>query len=52
VDIKDLVLAVFAFGSHDGDYRWNDNANFAQPWDIINLADIVKIACHYGQHYP
>jgi hypothetical protein len=51
VDIRDFVLGLLAFGSRPGECRWNDNANFIEPWDIINLADLVKIACHYGQHY-
>lgn len=52
VSLKDIVLATCAYGSRPGDRRWNDNANFAQPWDIINLADIVKIVCNYGRKYP
>lgn len=49
VSLFDMVLGAFALGSRPGSSRWNDNANFAQPWDIINLSDIVKIACNCGK---
>ena len=52
VNLIDIFLGAYAYGSHPGDARWNDNANFAQPWDVINLVDILKIACNYGKHYP
>lgn len=51
VNFRDLALGAYAFYSHPGEPRWNDNANFAQPWDIINFADLAKIALHCGQHY-
>ena len=52
VNMKDLALGACALWSHPGELRWNDNANFAEPWGIINLVDLARIACHYGQHYP
>jgi hypothetical protein len=52
VNMKDLALGAWAFWSRPGEPRWNDNANFAEPWSIINLADLARIACHCGQHYP
>jgi hypothetical protein len=51
VNMKDLSLGIFAFWSRPGEPRWNDNANFAEPWDIINFVDLAKIVCHYGEHY-
>lgn len=52
VNMKDVGLVACAFWSRPGGPRWNDNANFAEPWDIINLADLGKVARHYGEHYP
>jgi hypothetical protein len=52
VDIRDVALAIYAFCSHPGDKRWNDNANFAQPWDVINILDLAKIILNCGKHYP
>ncbi|MGD0978850.1 MAG: hypothetical protein ABR962_06870 [Candidatus Bathyarchaeia archaeon] len=50
VSSQDLQLLAKAYNSHPGDPNWNDNADFASPWGIINLADLVKIAVTYGQH--
>jgi len=48
VDFRDLALGAFAFWSRPGEPRWNDNANFAQPWDKIDLCDLAKTARNYG----
>jgi hypothetical protein len=52
VSFQDAQLVANAYNSHPGDPNWNDNADFAAPWSIINLADLVTVAVNYGQHYP
>jgi parallel beta-helix repeat protein len=49
VNIQDIILAAHAYSSNDGDQNWNPNTNFAQPWNIIDLFDIVTITYHYGE---
>jgi sugar lactone lactonase YvrE len=51
VNARDVVLGILACCSHPGSPRWNDNANFAPLWDVIDLRDIAKLLCHYGEHY-
>jgi len=51
VNARDVVLGILACCSHSGSPRWNDNANFAPLWDVIDLRDIAKLLCHYGEHY-
>jgi len=52
VDICDVVQAVSSYGSKEDETDWNSNANFAPPWDRINIFDLVTIAYHYGETYP
>jgi hypothetical protein len=52
VDILDIVQAANCFYAREGETNWNSNANFASPWDVINILDIVTISSHYGQKYP
>jgi len=51
VDVQDLFTLGKAFGSNMEDPRWNDNANFSEPWNIIEFSDLGKLAQHYGEHY-
>ena len=51
VDIKDLVLAAASYRSEEDEPKWNPNANFAQPYNRIDLIDLVTIAVHYGKTY-
>jgi thermitase len=52
VGLQDLQLLANAYGSHPGDQNWNDNADFAAPWEVVSLTDLVTLAFYYGQHYP
>jgi hypothetical protein len=52
VSLQDLVILAKAYGSSMDDPSWNDNANFAAPWNTIGLSDLVILAQHYGEHYP
>lgn len=49
VSLADLVLLAKAYGSSFESPYWNDNANFAAPWDAIGLSDLVVLAKHYGE---
>ncbi len=51
VDVWDLFTLAKAYGSIMEDSRWNDNANFDEPWDIIEISDLGMLAPHYGEHY-
>jgi len=52
VDIYNIVHAASSFDSKEGDLDWNPNANFAFPWDLIDIFDLVTIALNYGKTYP
>jgi len=49
--VHDLFTLGKAFGSNMEDPRWNDNANFGEPWNIIEFSDLGMLAPHYGEHY-
>jgi hypothetical protein len=51
VNLLDLASVAYAYHSRPGDSNWNPNADFAQPWGIISLTDLVTIGVHYGQHF-
>jgi hypothetical protein len=52
VDCRDIALGACALFTRPEEPRWNDNTNFARPWDVINLCDLARIALNYGKHYP
>jgi hypothetical protein len=52
VDLYDLVTAAISHRSKEGEPNWNPNANYAPPWNHIDIFDIVTIASHYGKTYP
>jgi hypothetical protein len=51
VDLKDLVLLAFAYGSVPGDPNWDENADLDGN-GRVSLTDLVTLALHYGQHNP
>ncbi len=51
-NILDIVQAVASYGSKEGQPNWNPNANFASPYNRIDILDIVTIAYNYGKTYP
>lgn len=51
VDLADLVSLAYAYKSCPGDSNWNPNADFALPYGVIGLSDLVTIGAYYGQHY-
>jgi parallel beta-helix repeat protein len=52
VGLQDLQQVANAYGSHPRDPNWNSNADFAAPWQVISLTDLVTLAVYYGQHNP
>jgi hypothetical protein len=52
VDIYDVVATVNAYGSKPGDPNWNPDCDLAQPWDFINIFDIVTVCSMYGKSCP
>jgi hypothetical protein len=51
VSLTDLVLLANAYGCKPGDTKWNPNADINCN-GVVDLADLVTMAMHYGQHYP
>ncbi len=51
VDLKDLVLMAFAYGSTPGCTNWDANADLDGN-GRVDLTDLVTLAMHYGQHNP
>ena len=51
VQLLDLVLFATAYNSYLGEPKWNPNADIDNNL-VANLADLVIVAKHYGQHYP
>lgn len=49
INIYDVVLAAAAYNSRPGDPNWNSEADVAQPYQHINIFDIVTICSKYGQ---
>jgi len=52
VDIYDIGGACISYDSEEGESSWNPNANYAPPYNKIDIYDIVTIAYHYGETYP
>lgn len=51
VDIFDLVLGANAYLATPSDSHWNPRCDIANPYDVINIFDIVMIALSYGEEY-
>jgi hypothetical protein len=45
------VILANAYGSKPGDIKWNPNSDINGNGKV-DLADLVTMAIHYGQHYP
>jgi len=52
VNIYDVVIACASYGSKEGKPNWNQFADLAPPYGIINIYDIVTIAVNCGKTYP
>jgi hypothetical protein len=51
VQLYDLVLLAYAYGSMPNNSNWNPNADIDGN-NVAGLSDLVTLAQHYGQHYP
>lgn len=51
VDISDIILASKSYHTKEDEIDWNSNANFAPPWDKVDIFDLVTVAYHYGEEY-
>ena len=52
VDIYDISGACISYDSKEGESNWNPNANYAPPYNKIDIYDLVTIASQYGETYP
>jgi hypothetical protein len=50
IDLKDLSILAQAYRSTPASPNWNEKADLAEPWGVIDLADLVTLAVHYGEH--
>jgi len=51
VDIFDVLLCANAYQATPSDPHWNPRCDIANPYDLINIFDIVKIVGSYGEEY-
>jgi hypothetical protein len=51
ITLADLTVLAYAYKSTPSSVNWNPNADIDNN-GIVNLADLVTLATHYGQHYP
>jgi len=49
VDIVDITIVARAFGTIPGDPNWNPIADVAEPYDVIDIVDIAKVAIDFGK---
>jgi hypothetical protein len=51
VDILDLVQAAACYYAVEGQPNWNQFADLAPPWKLIDILDLVTISSNYGKKY-
>jgi parallel beta-helix repeat protein len=51
VDIFDVVRVASAYDCTPLDPNWNPHCDIAQPYGIISIYDVVRVACNYGEEY-
>ena len=49
IDIYDLTAACVSYDARVGDPKWNEEADVAPEWGIIDIFDIVTIAYQYNK---
>lgn len=50
VNILDLVTIALAYGTSTGEPRWNPDADIAEPYGVINIADLARCAQDFGKY--
>jgi hypothetical protein len=51
VDLTDLTILAYYYGSNPTSMRWSPNADINGN-GVVGNSDLVLMAIHYGQHYP
>lgn len=51
VDIFDAVLFVAAYKSTPSDPNWNPHCDITEPYEFIDIFDVVMMAGDYGEEY-
>lgn len=51
VSILDIVQAAGCYHAVEGQPNWNQFADLAAPWKVIDILDLVTISSHYGKKY-
>jgi hypothetical protein len=51
VDIYDVVLLCLAYNCTPSDSHWNPHCDIAEPYDIININDVVLMCASYGEEW-
>ncbi|UCG35914.1 MAG: hypothetical protein JSV64_04575 [Candidatus Bathyarchaeota archaeon] len=51
VDIYDAVKCGIAYGSTPSSPNWNPHCDIAEPYERIDIFDLVTIAANYGEEY-
>lgn len=51
VDILDVVKITGAYGATPSSSNWNPNADIAEPYDKIDILDLVLCTSHYAEKY-
>ena len=49
VNILDIAIVAELFGSKAGEPAWNDMADVAEPYGLINIIDVAKVATEFGK---
>lgn len=49
VDIFDVLICANAYQATPSDPHWNPRCDIADPYEVINIFDIVKIVASYGE---
>jgi len=51
VNIYDAVLVCAAYSSTPSDSHWNPHSDIAEPYEIIDIYDVVTMAWNYGEEW-
>jgi len=51
VDIFDVVIASLAYGSSPSDLNWNLHCDITEPYDFVDILDLVLICGEYGEQW-
>lgn len=49
VNIHDIVIGTSSYDAKEDEPNWNPNANYAPPWNQINIFDLVTMILYYEE---